>query len=75
TLFYMAATLDYWGRGLEAVFCFETYLRLNDPDKKRREIAHRRLEYFKSRMRPRDYSLYRTVDEVIYVILGDEIDR
>jgi len=75
TLFYMAATLDHWGRGLEAVFCFETYLRLNDSDKKRRETAHQRLEYLKSRLRPRRYSLYRTVDEVIYVILGDEIDR
>ncbi|MBD3413093.1 MAG: hypothetical protein GF421_01510 [Candidatus Aminicenantes bacterium] len=75
TLFYMAATLDHWGRGLEAAFCFETYLRLNDSDNKRRDIARRRLDYLKSRMRPRSYPLYRTVDEVIYVILGDEFDR
>jgi tetratricopeptide (TPR) repeat protein len=74
TLFYMAATLDHWGRGPEAVFCFETYLRLNDSDNKRRDIAHQRLEYIKSQMRRRKYFLYRTVDEVIYVILGDKIN-
>lgn len=74
TLFYMAATLDQWGKGLEAVFCFETYLKLNDSDKNRREIAQQRWQYLKRRSQRPGHSLYRSVDEVIYVILGDEIN-
>lgn len=74
TIFYMAATLDQWGRGQEAAFCFEAYLKFNDPDKNRREIARERLQYLKRRSRRPGYSLYRSVDEVIYVILGDEIN-
>ncbi|GAG96939.1 unnamed protein product, partial [marine sediment metagenome] len=74
TLFYMAATLDQWGKGLEAIFCFETYLKLNDPDKNRREIAQQRWQYLKRQSQRPGHSLYRSVDEVIYVILGEEIN-
>jgi len=74
TLFYMAATLDQWGKGLEAIFCFESYLKLNDPDKNRREIAQQRWQYLKRRSQRPGHALYRSVDEVIYVILGEEIN-
>lgn len=72
TLFYMSVTLDHWGKKDEAIFCFETYLRLQDKDRSRQDFARHQLDYLLDRYGRNKYFPFKSIDEIIdYILIED----